>query len=147
MIRVDELQHNQQRVVLIADDDDAVLNLVAHVVAGTGLTPLKVSDGAAALEFARTCSNLLLCAILDVQMPLMNGADAAYAIQQIAPDMTIVLMSGFFPAHLAERMQQVRLFAMLDKPFKLNQLRDILTQIVKENSQHRIDTMVLSYTA
>ena len=40
--------------------------------------------------------------ILDVQMPMCNGIDAAYAIQQHDPDLAIVLMTGLDPSNVIE---------------------------------------------
>lgn len=119
---------NQRRVVLVADDNDAVLELASRVIEGMDFVALKASDGAAALEFAIQCRALLACVILDIQMPLMNGIEAAQAIQQTAPELAIVLMSGAMPLAQVNRIRQIRTFALLQKPFQLSELRDVIRQ-------------------
>ena len=52
-------------------------------------------------------------------MPLVNGVDAARVIQRLAPKLAIVLLSGAVPAHMADRIKQLRLAGMLHKPFPL----------------------------
>jgi CheY-like chemotaxis protein len=116
----------ERRVVLVADDEDGILHIVARVVVRLGLEPLLVHDGAAAVEIATTCHHLLACALLDVQMPLMNGVDAAHAIQQAFPGIPLVLMSGAIPQPLVARVTQLRAARFLHKPFTLVELRDTL---------------------
>jgi DNA-binding NtrC family response regulator len=54
----------RRRVVLVADDDDAIRDLVAAIVDELGLVPLQVSDGAAAIEADSSCYRVLVCVIL-----------------------------------------------------------------------------------
>lgn len=117
-----------RHLVLVADDDDAVLDLVARVIVQFGLVPLRVSNGAAAVEAALVFESALACVILDVDMPVLNGADAAHAIQQRAAGLAIVMMSGGVPAALAARLQQLNTAAFLSKPFHIAELRDALAQ-------------------
>lgn len=125
---------SQRRVVLVADDEEAILNLSERVITGLGLVALRVNDGEAAIEFVSRCRRLLLCAILDIQMPILSGADAAHAIQQIAPDLTIVLMGGRIPDSLADRVSQLRPFTQLAKPLSVVALRNTLVQIVEASA-------------
>lgn len=138
---------NQRRVVLVADDEEAILNLTARVIASLGLIPLMASDGAAALEFVRTCRALLVCAILDVQMPILNGVEAAHAIQAHAPHLAIVLMSGDIPASLADHMNQLHGITMLYKPFPISTLREVVMQIIGNGNSAHIDTEYVTYNA
>lgn len=119
-----------RRLVLVADDEPAIQGLVSRIIHQLGLDVLLVGDGAAAIAAVEAQHNELACAILDVVMPVMNGIDAAHTIQQIAPDLAIVLMSGAIPAHYAERIRRLRLAAMLPKPFPSPTLRAVICQAV-----------------
>jgi two-component system, cell cycle response regulator CpdR len=122
-----------RRVVLVADDEEAIQAIVTRAIASLGLVTLPVSDGAAAIEAVRAHRPVLACAMLDVRMPIMNGADAAHAIQRIAPDLPIVLMSGAIPAHYTDRICRLRLAGMLEKPFTLAGLRIKILQALGED--------------
>ena len=124
----------RRNLVLVADDEPQVQAVVVRVVHRLGLVALPVGDGAAAVATAAAHADKLLCAILDIQMPIMNGADAAYAIQQQLPSLALILISGAFPAHYAERMSQLRLVAMLYKPFRLDALHILVRDIAMKNS-------------
>ena len=124
----------QPRLVLVADDETPIQHLVTRVIGQLGLIALPVADGAAAIEAVQAHRGNLACAILDVQMPIVNGVDAAHAIQQIAPDLAIVLMSGAIPADYVDRMKQLRLTGVLPKPFPLAALQELIRHAVGDGS-------------
>ena len=117
-------------LVLVADDETAIQALVARVINRLGLIAVLVDDGAAAIAAVETHRENLACAILDIVMPIINGVDAAYAIQRIAPELSIILMSGALPAHDADRITRLGHTGTLHKPFPLVALRDMIRHAV-----------------
>ena len=113
-------------LALVADDDPAIQALVARVINRLGLVAVFADDGAAAITAVEAHGDSLACAILDIVMPIMNGVDAAHAIQATAPGLPIVLMSGAIPEAYRDRISQLRLAGMLAKPFSFATLRDLL---------------------
>ena len=118
------------RLVLVADDETAIQLLVTRAIHQLGLDALPVSDGAAAIMAVAARRADLICAVLDITMPLVNGVDAARVIQRLAPDLAIVLMSGAIPADYADHMNQLRLAGLLHKPFPLAALRELIRHAV-----------------
>jgi two-component system, cell cycle sensor histidine kinase and response regulator CckA len=114
------------RLVLVADDEPAIQYLVTRVIDQLGLVALPVSDGAAAIMAVAARQADLICVVLDITMPLVNGVDAARVIQRLAPDLAIVLMSGAIPADYAVHINQLRLAGLLHKPFPLAALRKLI---------------------
>ena len=64
------------RLVLVADDEPAIQLLVTRAIDQLGLVALPVSDGAAAIMAVAARRADLICAVLDITMPLVNGVDA-----------------------------------------------------------------------
>jgi CheY-like chemotaxis protein len=122
-----------RRLVLVADDEAAIQLLVARVITQLGLDALSVGDGSAAITAVAARRADLACAILDITMPLVNGVDAARAIQRLAPELAIVLMSGAVPTHMADSIKQLRLAGMLHKPFPLVALPKLIRQVVDDS--------------
>jgi two-component system response regulator MprA len=116
-------------LALVADDDPAIQALVARVINRLGLVAVFADNGAAALTAVEAHRDSLACAILDIVMPIMNGVDAAHAIQAIAPSLPIVLMSGAIPEAYRDNISQLRLAGMLAKPFSFAILRDLLRHV------------------
>jgi CheY-like chemotaxis protein len=120
----------QPPLVLVADDDSGINLLVAQVAGRLGLGAVVASDGATAVRLAAEHKLRLCCAILDVLMPRLDGIAAAQQIQQLVPDLPIVLMSAAFPANFAERAAQLRIAYVLPKPFQLAELIGLMSQFV-----------------
>ena len=118
------------QLALIADDEVAIQGLVARVLRQLDLVPLPVGDGAAAIAAVEAHRGELACAILDIRMPGVNGIDAAHAIQRIAPDLAIVLMSGAVPVDYADRTKRLRLAGLLHKPFALAALEELIRHAI-----------------
>jgi DNA-binding response OmpR family regulator len=68
-----------QPVVLAADDDEDILELVAFRLERSGYTVLKARDGEEALQVAREARPDL--AVLDVMMPKLDGFEVTRAIR------------------------------------------------------------------
>jgi DNA-binding response OmpR family regulator len=72
-IRASQLRGNAVTVVLVADDDADIRDLVAFKLEQAGFEVIAVEDGHTALEQAQTRRPTL--AVLDVSMPGLSGID------------------------------------------------------------------------
>ena len=117
------------RHVLIADDERDITTVLARIITPLGLIPIVVHSGSNAITAAQTHAHELCLAILDIQMPGINGVDAAIAIYQLVPHVPIVLMSGGIPQNLATRIAQIPLAGMLAKPFRIQEVNLLLVRI------------------
>jgi DNA-binding response OmpR family regulator len=71
---------DDEQIVLVADDDRDVLNLVRFRLERDGLRVLTASDGAAALELARA-EQPHVC-VLDVMMPKLGGLEVVKRLRE-----------------------------------------------------------------
>lgn len=65
--------------ILVADDEEDVLNLVATNLKAAGFTVLKAEDGSSALQKARTQNPALI--ILDLMLPGMSGLEVCKVLK------------------------------------------------------------------
>jgi len=81
-------------VVLVADDDADIRDLVAFKLEQAGFEVIAVEDGRAALERARTRTPAL--AVLDVSMPGLSGIDVCRMLRAgpATADMLIILLTA-----------------------------------------------------
>jgi signal transduction histidine kinase len=76
--------------VLVADDEEPILNILEHELNGIGCETVKAKNGREAVDRAAEVSPDLV--LLDIQMPVMNGFDACKAIRKaIATRLTPIL--------------------------------------------------------
>jgi len=68
--------------------------------------------------------------ILDLTMPGMDGAEASGELFRMNPDVRVVLTSGYAQENVAERFAGKDLAGFLQKPYLLDQLRDVLAGIL-----------------
>lgn len=121
-------------LVLVADDEPAFHMIIGHALATFGLASLSVNDGAAAIEAVAAHRSELQGAILDIDMPSVDGIDAAHAIQQVAPELTVMLMSAAYPVDYADRTAHLRLAGILQKPFSLAALYALIRHALADGA-------------
>jgi CheY-like chemotaxis protein len=101
--------------VLVADDDPGVLTMLAALLRATaGVTSvIEAADGAEAVEIAR--GRGLDVALLDLDMPRLDGVAAALRLRALQPSLRIALHSSD-PELLRERASglDLPLFDKLD---------------------------------
>src|SRR5450631_1071186 len=109
--------------VLIADDEDSRLTLVARAVAMDGHDTVTAEDGAEALEILirqRGAFDLLLT---DIQMPVMDGIALALTAARDFPDLTILLMTGFAAQRERAHGLNAIVHDVITKPFSVADIR------------------------
>jgi DNA-binding response OmpR family regulator len=112
-------------VVLIAENDDLVADLLASVVELSGAVPLVAANGRQALELARTRRPALL--ITGSIMPELDGAGLIAALRaEIGAALPTILVTAS-PSYEA---QAVGADAVLRKPFHIASLEAQLARFL-----------------
>lgn len=115
--------------VLIVDDDEAIRELLQIFFEDAWPTCgiVKARNGYEALiEIKRHPFDL---AVVDYQMPGMNGLELATAVRQVAPAMKLMLISGSRPQTISQAINQGIFDDYLDKPFTLEEFVAKIGQI------------------
>jgi DNA-binding NtrC family response regulator len=89
---VDVLQVEDQRVVLIVDDERIIADTLSIILSQNGFSTMTAYDGISALKLARAVRPQLL--ISDVVMPGMTGVELAISLTRMVPECKILLFSG-----------------------------------------------------
>ena len=111
--------------VMVVEDEDVLLDMVAALIEDTGHRPLLATNGREGLAVLRAEPEPPLLIISDVMMPLMNGIAFAKAVKADPRyrHVPIVLMSAAgqtAPAGLADHF--------VPKPFELEELEMLIAQ-------------------
>ena len=99
--------------VIVADDESIIRMGLRTMLASLGHEALLASNGREALQLARTTGADL--AILDIQMPLTNGLEAARTIARKHP-MPILILTAYGQQDLIEKAAQLPIQGYLVKP-------------------------------
>ncbi|EGV19769.1 response regulator [Thiocapsa marina] len=122
------------RRILCVDDNATNLEILGHYLQEWGVAYEAVTDGPTALERlvrAQARDRPFEAAVLDLQMPEMDGLALARAIRAtpgIAAVRLILLSSGGCPEPVGEAAETVDL--VLSKPVRQGLLRDALAQVL-----------------
>ena len=109
-------------VVLVADDDADIRDLVAFKLEQSGLEVIAVEDGQAALEQARAHRPVL--AVLDVSMPGLSGIDVCRMLraEPATAGMLIIMLTARVQEHDVEGGFSAGADDYLTKPFSPREL-------------------------
>src|ERR1041385_8832710 len=83
-----------QSVILVADDEALVRNLVTLLLQRVGHFVLSAADGHEGLELSRKYPGKIDLLITDVDMPRMNGTDLCGHLMEERPGIKVLVMSG-----------------------------------------------------
>ena len=111
-----------RETVLLVDDEQMILDVGTAMLSKLGYEVIAVNDGAKALEKIRTMGTALDLVVLDLIMPGMDGGKVFEAIQEIRPQLPVLLSSGYALAGQAETILQKGCRGFIQKPFNLTEL-------------------------
>jgi DNA-binding NtrC family response regulator len=112
-----------QPVILVADDETIVCNVVRIGLEAAGFFVLTASDGEQALLLSRKFPGAIHGLVSDVKMPNLDGLALREQILRERPGIKVLLMSGQVDAPVAG-------VPFLPKPFKLDEMKLRVRQLV-----------------
>ncbi|MBA2380522.1 MAG: response regulator, partial [Chloroflexi bacterium] len=122
-----------RRVILLAEDEPSVRELVVQVLTKAGYAVVAAADGREAMVLAAAMPRIdgLLT---DVMMPHVSGPQLAAALRQRRPDLPVLFMSGFTDDVLGERGAIDPGVDLLQKPFGPRPLLERVVAMVESTS-------------
>jgi CheY-like chemotaxis protein len=112
--------------ILVVDDEPHMVELLYSVLSKAGHNVLSASCGKAALDTALECVPDLI--LMDISMPDMDGYEATVRIKrhEKLQNIPIIFLSGRSEEEDGGRSFALGAAMFLRKPFKINQIRDVV---------------------
>jgi two-component system, cell cycle sensor histidine kinase and response regulator CckA len=107
----------RQGVVLVVDDEDSILQLARRLLESAGFTVKTASNGVDGLREFRESASDIVCVVLDLVMPRMDGAAAYREMKTIKSSVPIVLSTGYADSEVVDRVGEDALRSLLKKPY------------------------------
>jgi CheY-like chemotaxis protein/nitrogen-specific signal transduction histidine kinase len=129
----------QGKRLLIVEDNATHRKILALQAQSWGMLTHPTESGAEALKLLNLRGHFDL-AILDMQMPEMNGLELARKIREFPEyqQLPLVMLSSLSISRAEIAASQVNFAATLNKPIKQFQLQDVLTHILGKNSEQSL---------
>jgi len=86
---------NESATILVVDDDGVALRTLEQILTKLKFSVLSARDGLEALERFEQHREKIDLVLLDLEMPNLNGREAGRIMRSKAPDLSIVISSGY----------------------------------------------------
>ena len=123
-----------QPIILVADDEVLVRNLVTLLLQEQGYMVLSAADGQEGLELSRKYPGTIDLVITDVEMPRLNGMNLCAHLLEERPGIKSIVMSG---SDMSEIVSQNINLQFLPKPFDGESLLARVRAILSSSSSVR----------
>jgi CheY-like chemotaxis protein len=103
--------------VLVVDDEVAILDMSQAALETHGYRVLTAKDGAEAVTLYAQHKGDVSVVVIDMMMPLMDGAATIRALRQLDPDVKLSAVSGLVETDRAGHVAGVGSLPFLRKPY------------------------------
>ena len=110
--------------VLVIDDDEAMLAMLASMLKGLRLNPITAIDGADGLEKVKTRKVDLI--ITDLMMPNMDGFEFIKKIRQINANIPVAVISGHGDVNNVVSALSHGAYNFITKPFTVKEIENVI---------------------
>ena len=105
--------------ILIAEDEYSNFQYLYEVLHPEGFEILHAHNGQEAIEMCRKIDDIKLV-LMDLKMPVLDGASAAKQIRKFRPDLPIIVQTAYFP-----EPDKMKVFDdLISKPVRMNDLKE-----------------------
>ncbi len=125
------LPHGDGRIVMVVDDDRAVLEMTEEMLARLGYEPVGYETPAAALKALRAHPDRFDLVLTDESMPGLGGSELAEHIRELRPDLPVIVVSGYGGPDLHRRALAAGARAVLSKPYDSSTLAQALAEALE----------------
>lgn len=108
-----------QSKVLVVDDERICLRVAKKLIEHLSLEAICSEDGEKALGLYEQDKNKILCVMLDIQMPGMNGIETFKRLKKINKNVKVVIVSGYVNAKNKALIDPLEPMGYLEKPIDL----------------------------
>jgi len=120
-----------RKTILIVDDEEMTRDVLAQALNIMGFNSISAENGVVAFELVK--KNKLDLVITDIHMPRMNGLELLREVKAYDPDLPVILITGFDAEETRLAAKEHEASALITKPFRLNQLGELMNNIFSES--------------
>ena len=117
-VSVDEGNDAKAGTVLLVDDEQAVRDVARQMLQRAGFRVLTATNGREALGVYEAHAAEIVCVILDMTMPVMDGKETFQEIRKMNERVRIVMSSGYNEQEVKRRFAGQRPSGFVQKPYE-----------------------------
>jgi DNA-binding NtrC family response regulator len=117
--------------ILVVDDELFVRELLEEYFSKLDFEVLVAGSGPAALKLV--AENRFKVALIDLKMSDMDGIEVLRRIRDLDENLIVILMTGYPTVESSVEAMRTGAYDYVIKPFRLNELKDIISRAIKEH--------------
>jgi len=121
--------------VLLVDDEETIRALGKDMLQFLGYHVLTATDGRESLDIFRRNRDDIVCVILDLTMPHMDGEQTFRELRRIKPDVRVLMSSGYNEQEVTQKFLGKGLAGFIQKPYKVTELGRKLMDVIAPGRQ------------
>ncbi len=125
----------EAKVVLVIDDEDYMLEVVADTLDMEGHRALLAASGEEGLELLRQQGQRIDLVLLDLTMPGWGGVETFRRLRALDAELPVVLCSGFAQEEAMAQVRGLDLAGFLQKPFLIGDLLRLVGTTSRSNAR------------
>ena len=124
--------------ILLVDDSPVVRHMIRKVIEISGLDIgqiVEASNGSEALEAIE--KNWIDVVVADINMPVMTGAEMVKQMveRDFMATTPVIIVSSEKSAKRMEELKQLGVKAYLNKPFRPEQIKQVIGEVLRERKE------------
>jgi PAS domain S-box-containing protein len=119
-----------QGTILVVEDEDVVRDYAKAALERAGYRVLTASDGGEGLAIFAEHRPEIDAVLLDLTMPRLDGPEVLRELRNQAPDVPVLIMSGFTDEEVAIRFEGIGASGFIRKPFAAHDLAAHLRRLL-----------------
>ena len=123
------------RRLLVVDDEPIVGKRLKQVFTKIGFEIETFTDSASAL--AAIAERPFDIVVTDLKMEGIDGIEVLKRVRSQNPATQVIIITGYASPDTAELAQQEGVFAFLAKPFRLDELKQVIFRAIETQSQQQ----------
>jgi PAS domain S-box-containing protein len=126
--------NGQGELILVADDEEAVCEITKLSLETSGYKVLVAPNGIEAIRVYSQYKQEIGLVLLDMMMPLMDGATTIRTLQKINPNVSIIAVSGLSSNQQIAELSGSSVKRFLLKPYTAQELLKNVSEVLNEKN-------------
>lgn len=115
--------------VLVADDEKVCLIVATKLLEHLGLRAIHARDGREAVSLYQQYKDEIVCVLLDINMPNMDGVEALKRLKEIDDKVNVIIVSGYVTKSNMKLLEPNNPLGYIEKPLDVVRLSSHLEKI------------------
>lgn len=138
----------QSSLVYLVEDDPDINEALEFMLTANGFEVISCESGSAMLAALRPDARASI--LMDLRLPDVDGLDLLVKLRAIAPNIPVIVMTGFGQVQMAVRAMKFGALDFLEKPIDESELVELLRRAHKsfaDSQRHQSSALLAELTA